>query len=535
MTVALAVICSMIGAAAAEAAGRPSQPVCRTTAHFEIHCDASGALVDVAATSFEEAYGHDVAGGGLSPNAGLRAPVDDGDGKTDVYLMAPPDKPGFSGGIVYRDPSHEDSEGIGQAAYVFMTTDLSSSAFRFRAAHEFMHILATAYYGYYGISLEEGLANWAAEFALADVDPLDNNFASPQLPFDCSYGTWPETPGGKPCGNGYWQWLFFQRQVEDFGADFIASLMERARADYPTDIGFPALREELAARTGTAEDIALRSRYASYAKQVWDPWQWQTAAVGKIFDEFGPPLYTNEPLNPDPDTDVINVHLDHLSAYYVRVPLIPGVENPGDAIRISVWQPAEVLTPPQALIGLDEGDKSRRQAVGMTATGAGGYTVTIPYTAARANRTIVVPLINDTEATDNLEFGYRIQRLTAPDTTAPVITELALSNTRFRVSPKPTAVNAAHRPRVPKGTEFRLRLSERSTVEIVIERLRGDRRVVGTLTRRNQGPGGRRIAFSGRIGKRALKQGRYRATIAATDPAGNRSAEQHVGFVIVER
>ena len=43
----------------------------------------------------------------------------------------------------------------------------------------------------------------------------------------------------------------------------------------------------------------------------------------------------------------------------------------------------------------------------------------------------------------------------------------------------------------------------------------------GKLTRRKQPAGKRTLAFSGRIGRRALKPGRHRATIVATDASRN--------------
>jgi len=41
------------------------------------------------------------------------------------------------------------------------------------------------------------------------------------------------------------------------------------------------------------------------------------------------------------------------------------------------------------------------------------------------------------------------------------------------------------------------------------------------------------VKFSGRIGRRALRPGRYRATITATDPSGNGSKPRSVSFRIV--
>jgi hypothetical protein len=58
---------------------------------------------------------------------------------------------------------------------------------------------------------------------------------------------------------------------------------------------------------------------------------------------------------------------------------------------------------------------------------------------------------------------------------------------------------------------------------------------VGTIVRRGLTKTSSKVAFGGRIGRRALSPGRYRATISATDGAGNRSARKRTSFRIVAR
>ena len=50
-----------------------------------------------------------------------------------------------------------------------------ANATRFRAAHEYMHVIQGAYTSSLGL-LTESTANWASELALPDIDPEDNNF-----------------------------------------------------------------------------------------------------------------------------------------------------------------------------------------------------------------------------------------------------------------------------------------------------------------------------------------------------------------------
>ena len=104
------------------------------------------------------------------------------------------------------------------------------------------------------------------------------------------------------------------------------------------------------------------------------------------------------------------------------------------------------------------------------------------------------------------------------DTQAPVLSGFASTKRKFA-----------------KSTRFRFTLSEAAGVTIRIQRaVRGKRtryRTVGTITRKGQA-GANRVLFKGRIGKRLLRSGRYRAIALATDAAKNRSAPRRAGFRI---
>jgi photosystem II stability/assembly factor-like uncharacterized protein len=121
------------------------------------------------------------------------------------------------------------------------------------------------------------------------------------------------------------------------------------------------------------------------------------------------------------------------------------------------------------------------------------------------------------------------------DTVAPVLTHVSLTRRRFAVGKARTPVSA----RVRRGTTLRLTLSERATLRIAVlrethrhRRLR--LRSAGTLTR-SLPVGPARVAFSGRIGRRALRPARYRMKLVASDAAGNRSKALVLRFRIVRR
>jgi streptogramin lyase len=141
-----------------------------------------------------------------------------------------------------------------------------------------------------------------------------------------------------------------------------------------------------------------------------------------------------------------------------------------------------------------------------------------------------------------------------------IVSKLAVTPKRFRVAKAPTAVTAAKRGKArrkaaPAGTRIAFTLNFAATVELTIERrlagrkrggrcvkptrsLRSAKRCVryverGTLTRRGAG-GAQSVAFSGRIGRRALAPGSYRVT-AVAKAGGRSSVPRRATFKIVAR
>jgi hypothetical protein len=156
--------------------------------------------------------------------------------------------------------------------------------------------------------------------------------------------------------------------------------------------------------------------------------------------------------------------------------------------------------------------------------------------------------VTSTDALGNSSSASSRVKIT--DNTKPRISRLTMTRRTFAVGPKRTPRTA-----VKKGSAFRYVLSERAKVTIRIERRTAGRRVgrkcrapsprlrrhkscaryakVVTLNRRARPAGRKTTAFSGRIGKKALPPGRYRATFRAVDAAGNRSAPRRITFRIV--
>jgi extracellular elastinolytic metalloproteinase len=130
----------------------------------------------------------------------------------------------------------------------------------------------------------------------------------------------------------------------------------------------------------------------------------------------------------------------------------------------------------------------------------------------------------------------------AADKAAPSITRLSISKRRIRVG---------------QGLTFSFRISEPATTTIAIDRADSGRRLgrrcrpakrslrrkprctryvrMGRLEKANLRAGTQRLSFSGRFRSRALKAGRYRATLTATDLAGNRTRAIRLTFTVVRR
>ncbi len=139
------------------------------------------------------------------------------------------------------------------------------------------------------------------------------------------------------------------------------------------------------------------------------------------------------------------------------------------------------------------------------------------------------------------------------DTTAPVVSGLSMTHRRF--ADRAGATHArGRRGRVVRGTAFAFTVSEAARVTIAIVAETSGRRSHGRCVRATRrlaharrctrlvaagtvvhavGKGHASVAFSGRIGKRTLAAGRYRATLTAVDAAGNRSAPHSVTFAVV--
>ena len=143
-----------------------------------------------------------------------------------------------------------------------------------------------------------------------------------------------------------------------------------------------------------------------------------------------------------------------------------------------------------------------------------------------------------------------------PDGVAPTFASARLTNKKFAVDRKGPAEAAVRTAAAKKGTTFVYSLSEPARVVITIESKQKGRKVgrscrkpsrsnrkrkrcirwVRTGAFAHQSAAGANTKrFSGRIGRKALKPGSYRASLVATDAAGNASAAKRLTFKVVRR
>jgi hypothetical protein len=113
---------------------------------------------------------------------------------------------------------------------------------------------------------------------------------------------------------------------------------------------------------------------------------------------------------------------------------------------------------------------------------------------------------------------------TPPDTTAPALTGARLSAKKVRAARKGATISRK------AGAKLTFTLSEAAAVRVTV--LKGTNALSPTATIAGQA-GRTTRTFSGRLGGKALKRGRYRLQLGAVDLAGNRAKPVRIPFRIV--
>jgi hypothetical protein len=138
----------------------------------------------------------------------------------------------------------------------------------------------------------------------------------------------------------------------------------------------------------------------------------------------------------------------------------------------------------------------------------------------------------------------------------PVLTQVSMNPTVWAINKKGPSERAVAAKAAKKGTTFSYALSARARVLFTIEQVLPGRTASGRCARpshsnRTKKPcarytlfgrfaqqavsGGNTKRFSGKIGKRRLAAGRYRASLVAADAAGGTSKVMRLSFQVVRR
>ena len=258
---ALAVLgaCAAFAAAPATAARpglAPAYPELLTTPHFQIHYTGAGPLPPGPPTPNPERIVHQTASdlGALAEQAyativtgwGYPAPLDDGDGKIDVWVQD------LAAGTL----GSATADGVGNTSTGWIAIDVAYATSQQVIAHELFHLVQFAVWIPADAWLLEGTAEWAG-FAADGYKPLSgtlaDTLAAPDMSLDCVTDA---------CGDdgyetgGYSRWSFFEYMSERFGATFVKDVFARgATLADPAQTGVSLLASTLESKGKTLGDV----------------------------------------------------------------------------------------------------------------------------------------------------------------------------------------------------------------------------------------------------------------------------------------
>lgn len=253
---ALAVLgaCAAFAAAPANAVRpglAPAYPDVLTTTHFQIHYTG-----ELSTPANPNRILHQTAGdlGALAERAyativtgwGYPAPLDDGDGKIDVWVQDL--APGILGSAT--------ADGVGNTSTGWIAIDVAYATSPQVIAHELFHLIQFAVWIPADNWLLEGTAEWAG-FAADGYKPLTgtlaDTLAAPDMSLDCVTSA---------CGNnayeanGYSRWPFFEYMSARFGITFVKDVFARgATLADPGQTGVGLLASTLVTKGKTLGDV----------------------------------------------------------------------------------------------------------------------------------------------------------------------------------------------------------------------------------------------------------------------------------------
>ena len=351
----LALCCPDASAAPAREGIPASLTESRASEHFVVHyttTDAPHAIpadsVPVVLAIAERAYAVEV-----NASTGFAPPLDDGDGRTDIYVhdleddvaltrgdRPSPESPNQASAFIDLDPGAAVAQGY-------------QGALHYVLPHELFHVLQFSYSGREALWLAEATAEWAAR-SLAGVHfyarPEENWFRNPGESLDCFEESCGGTPTEERATQGYDRWPFFRHLEERFGTEIVHAIWTESRA-LSAD-GQPHALEAVDAAL-RAEGVSLADVFADFVA-VAGAASWQLEALRSWLPA---PAATIRTGRAEGGRSAM-VEIAHLAASYVA--LIGGGRPESLSLcmparlRVAVAQPQNQAESPM-LVGTGEG------------------------------------------------------------------------------------------------------------------------------------------------------------------------------------
>lgn len=369
---------------------RSGPTVLSSDGHFLVHYAQSGSHAVPEARARELAAHAEDAWRVEMGQWGWPAPLDDGDGRLDIYVY----QFGAAGQVT------PDASGGPASSWMAIDPDYVNPV---AVSHELLHMSQNAITAdYQGQVLTEGLGYWAGFAATGNPFEPDWAVADPARPFGCT--------GWFSCVSG--KWAFFQFLAERYGHGILIDGYRRA----------PAVGGDPEQRAVPAIDAALRARGSTLA----DAFSAYTAAVTTVgFD-----LDALRTMRPEPAAQLRagcrgrtsrTVPVDHLTARWVKVFAL--CFSSESSLRLSVSWPGGLpdVRPEIGGNGPIHGLRFRRRA--------GSLTTTIPATAVGD---LLIGLPNPSLSADGQPFGVTVQATRRPMARVRVVSSPRALRSRSR-------------------------------------------------------------------------------------------------------
>lgn len=463
----LAAVCALAGVLSAPSYARPGGlPHSVSSAHFVVHYTSDPD--DPAYTTQTKAA--DLAALGERAYAafaswGFSAPLDDGDGKVDVYVA---DLSALDGVLAYADTDFATPTSTGYI--VFAVTSLGRTDENVVIAHELFHVVQFASWGNGQASdgwLYEGSAQWAA----AKLYDFPAGLAGAVGPSDVSLDCRDSIGGFKKCSpdayvdGGYSRWPFFQALAARYGTAFVQNAFVLGRTAGGALAGLDAA---IGAKGGTLADVytdwAVQQLVGSYGVPTLD---------AQLPETYGLPIVTGAATGATPP---VKVSVDHLATRYLKLTRGDGAaDHPCFAatLTITVTLPAGVNARP-FFFWNQKGSTGVPLAVsGSTAS------ATVPWdTCLWSSNAGYLALSNPSTSVDAAEFVVSTALSVDLNTPAASTAAPPQSSVYGGVSPVPTTEQA---PTIALFGPLLLRVPAKSPTLRLIVQSSGEGRLHATL------------------------------------------------------